>query len=58
MTPRGDGILVDVFDGDRKSVDDAESGVYGSESALTQHVTHPVRLRERFAVYQRQRVAT
>ena len=34
MTPSGDGIFVDVFDGDGKSVDDAESGVYGTESAF------------------------
>ena len=54
VTPSGDGILVDVLDGDGHSVADAKSGVDSAESAFAEDVTDSVGLGERFAVYQRQ----
>lgn len=53
MTPRGDGTLVDVFDGDWESVADAISSVDGAESSFTENVTDVIRPSECLAVHQR-----
>lgn len=53
MTPRGDGTLVDVFDGDWESVANAISSVDGAESSFTENVTDVIRPSECLAVHQR-----
>lgn len=51
VTPRGDGALVNVFDGDGKSVTNAISRVDGTESSFTQNVTDVIRPSECLAVH-------
>lgn len=53
MTPCGDGALVDVFDGNGKSVADAIARVHRTESAFAEDVTDVVGPTERLAVRQR-----
>lgn len=53
MAPSGDGALVNVFDGNGKSVADAISRIDGTKSSFAENLTNVISPSECFTVHQR-----